>query len=92
MIQPEDRFTANKKKFLSSVFSDEMMLMNLETGNYIGLNAVSTDIFQLAEEETTTDRIIESLLKKYNVEEETCRAEVFSCINTMIEKGLLVKV
>ena len=92
MINPDALFRINREKFISSAFVDEMMLMNLETGNYIGLNAVSTDIFQLAEEETTVTRVIAFLRNKYEVDEETCRAEVISCINTMIEKGLLVKV
>ena len=92
MIKADTTFRINREKFISSAFVDEMMLMNLETGNYVGLNSVSTDIFQLAENEITAARVIELLLNKYDVEEETCRTEVISCIDTMIEKGLLVKI
>ena len=92
MIQPEDRFTANKKKFLSSVFSDEMMLMNLETGNYLGLNPVSSDIYKLAEENATAEEIIKNLLEKYDVEEAMCRAQVMTCITDMVDKEMLIKI
>lgn len=92
MQQIPDRFGVNKDKFLSSVFSDEMMLMNLETGNYIGLNAVSTDIYKLAEQKITAEEIIKTLLEKYDVEETMCREQVMVCIEKMIEKDVLFKV
>lgn len=40
MITPADSFMVNNDKFISSGFGDEMMLMNLETGDYIGLNNI----------------------------------------------------
>ena len=92
MIQSDDRFTTNNKKFLSSVFSDEMMFMNLETGNYLGLNPVSSDIYKLAEEDATAEEIIKNLLEKYDVEEEICRTQVMTCINDMLDKEMLIKI
>ncbi len=91
MVQPDDHFTVNNKKFLCSAFSDEMMLMNLETGNYLGLNPVSTDIYKLAEQNATIEEILKNLLQKYDVDEETCRAQVITCINDMLDKGMLIK-
>lgn len=92
MINPEATFRINREKFISSAFADEMMLMNLETGNYLGLNAVSTDIFQLAEEETSATQVIAFLRNKYEVDEETCRDQVMTCIETMMEKNMLIKI
>lgn len=91
MIGNDECFTINRDKFISSAFGDEIMLMNLETGDYIGLNTVSADIYKLAEEKTSARQIINSLLKQYNVEEEECRAQVITCIESMMEKELLVK-
>ena len=68
-----------------------MMLMNLETGDYVGLNVVSADIFSQSEEKTTAQQIISFLLQKYNIDEEVCKAEVITCIEKMMEKDLLVK-
>ena len=92
MISLEEPFIINREKFISSGFGDEIMLMNLETGDYVGLNEVSADIFKLAEEKTTAKPIINFLLKKYNVEEEVCTQQVLTCIEDMMEKELLVKI
>jgi hypothetical protein len=92
MINIDECFTVNRDKFISSALGDEIMLMNLETGNYIGLNIVSADIYKLAEEKTSAQQIINSLLKIYDVEEEVCIAQVLTCIENMMEKNLLVKI
>jgi hypothetical protein len=91
MIGNDECFTVNRDKFISSAFGDEIMLMNLETGDYIGLNTVSADIYRMAEEKTSANQIINSLLKQYNVEEGECRSQVVTCIETMMQKELLVK-
>ena len=92
MIKVDDLFTVNSDKFISSAFGDEMMLMNLETGDYIGLNEVSADIFRLAEKKASVEQIINHLLQHYNVEEDVCRVQVLSCIENMLEKELLIKI
>jgi hypothetical protein len=91
MINNNDLITVNKEKFISSSFGDEIMLMNLESGDYIALNAVSADIYKLAEEKTTAEEIIKSLLNSYNVEEEECRSQALICIESMMEKQMLIK-
>ena len=88
----EQCFTINRNKFISSALGDEIMLMNLETGNYVGLNIVSADIYRLAEKKTSAKQIINSLLNIYDVEEEVCKAQVLTCIENMMEKELLVKI
>ena len=41
-------YLSNQKKFIASEFGDEMILMNLDTGDYINLNIVSADIWKQA--------------------------------------------
>ncbi len=91
MITAADTFIVNSEKFISSGFGDEMMLMNLETGDYIGLNTVSADIWRQAEKQTTAQQIIDYLLQQYDVEETVCKTEVITVMQQMLEKGLLIK-
>ena len=91
MIGLEENVIVNRDKFISSGFGDEMMLMNLETGNYVGLNSVSADIWRQAENKTSPKEIIDHLLKLYNVDEEVCKGQVLTCMTEMLEKELLLK-
>ncbi len=91
MIAISDSFIVNNNKFISSGFGDEMMLMNLETGDYVGLNTVSADIWRQAEKQTTAQQIIDYLLQQYDVEETVCKTEVITVMQQMLEKDLLIK-
>ncbi len=91
MIDITGSFIVNTNKFISSGFGDEMMLMNLETGDYVGLNTVSADIWRQAEKQSTAQQIIDYLLQQYDVEEEVCKREVLTAMEEMLEKGLLIK-
>ena len=91
MLTLADSFIVNTNKFISSGFGDEMMLMNLETGDYIGLNTVSADIWKQTEKQITAQQIIDYLLQQYDVEEEVCKREVITAMQQMLEKGLLIK-
>lgn len=91
MINNQEHFIVNREKFISSAFGDEMMLMNLDTGDYVALNTVSADIYRLADEKTTAEEVINILLQRYEVKEEECREQVTACIKSMIEKELLLK-
>ena len=78
MVTINDSFIINRTKFISSGFGDEIMLMNLETGDYVGLNIVSADIWRQAEKQITAQQIINYLLEQYDVEQEVCRTEVLT--------------
>jgi len=90
MITTADTIMINNDKFISSGFGDEMMLMNLETGDYIGLNSVCADIWGQAEKKITAQQIIDYLLQQYDVGEEICKREVLTAMQQMLEKGLLI--
>jgi hypothetical protein len=91
MINLNETFTVNQDKFISSAFGDEIMLMNLETGDYLALNSVSADIFTQATQKTTANNIINYLINKYDVEEETCKTQVLACLENMFEKEVIIK-
>ncbi len=84
-------YIANTKQFISSDLGDEMILMNLESGDYIALNGTSADIWKLAENEANMDTIIDRLMEQYEVDKEVCKIETIACVKKMAEKGLLLK-
>lgn len=87
------QYTANTNKFIASEFGDEMILMNLESGDYVNLNQVSADIWRKAESsKITMEDLINFLLEEYDVSQEICTKETSECIQQMTEKDLLLKV
>ena len=89
MIDLNKHFVPNSDKFISSDLGNEVMLMNLDTGDYIALNSVSAEIYKLAAKKMTLSQIINILLEKYHVQEPDCTRQVLQCVQSMMEKELL---
>jgi hypothetical protein len=75
----------------STVFTqldDEMVLLNLETGTYFGLDALGSRIWKLIEQGATEAAIFEQLLTEYAVEPLELRADLSAFLDLLGEKGL----
>lgn len=73
------------------VFRDlqgEMVLLNLQTGVYFGLDQVGTRIWQLLQDHRSVQAMLERLLEEYNVAEAQCRDDLMRFIAQGLEKGL----
>lgn len=68
----------------------ERVLLHIETGEYYGLNALGAQIFELAEERPTIERVVVSLQETHpNVDPERVRADVLAFIQDMQSYELL---
>jgi hypothetical protein len=71
------------------VLGDEAVLLNLVTGTYFGLDDVGTRMWQILSEHESTDKVIETMLNEYDVEEGLLRSDLDKLINNLIENGLV---
>ena len=69
----------------------EAVLLNLKTGVYLGLNPVGTRIWQLLQEDGALSRVMEVMLREYNVTEEKLAQDLLDLIGQMEEQGLLAE-
>lgn len=67
----------------------EVVILNLESGIYFGLNAVGGDIWSYIQTEHTIEDIIQHMLQLYRVERARCEAEVFALMQNMASRGLI---
>lgn len=57
---------------MTSEVDGEMVLMNVNSGEYFGLDEISSNIWRLIDGKRSFTNIVEELLKEYEVDEETC--------------------
>lgn len=67
----------------------EMVLLDLNSGIYFGLNAVGADIWNFVREEKSVEEIQHYLMSQYAVSLERCEAEVISLLSRLSERGLI---
>jgi len=85
-----------KIKFADTVFAQEvdgeMVLLDMNSENYFGLDAVGTDIWQAIREHKNMEKVLETLLEQYDVEEEVLKKDLLVFVQRLEESGLITVV
>lgn len=74
------------------VFRDlagEAVLLHVGTGTYFGLDSVGTRMWHLLAEHGSPEKVVETMLTEYTIEEDGLRRDVDRLIGQLMEKGLL---
>jgi len=84
----------NKKViFADTVFAQEvdgeMVLLDMNSENYFGLDPVGTDIWKAMQEQETLKEVLDTLLEQYDVEEEVLKEDLSSFVKKLLENGLI---
>ena len=74
----------------SAVIDEEVALMSIETGKYYAVNSVASDIWRILEKPSSVDELITSLTSEYDVDNETCTAQVIPFLEKLISEGLIL--
>ncbi|PHS41833.1 MAG: PqqD family protein [Sulfurovum sp.] len=82
-----------KVTFAETVFAQEvdgeMVLLDMESENYFGLDEVGTAIWQAMQEKETLKEVFEVLSEQYEVEAEMLEKDLSDFVNKLVESGLV---
>ena len=67
----------------------ELVMMDIESGNYIGLSPVGTRIWELLEQPRSVGDLTATLEAEYDVPSEVCRAETSAFLEQLVQNGLV---
>jgi hypothetical protein len=67
----------------------EVVIMDITTGKYYGLNPVSSDIFLRCSNEISVKDLISALMESYTVERSACEKETLDMLNVFLKKGII---
>jgi len=74
---------------ISQEVSGETVLLDLESENYFGLDAVGTRIWQLIKENDDLRAIYNTLLEEYEVEEKRLQTDLEAILGEVTQLGLV---
>lgn len=82
----------SKLVFSDTVFAQEvdgeMVLLDMNTENYFGLDSVASDIWKLLQDGKTLGETYDALLEMYEVEPDTLKSDLDVFVNTLLENKL----
>ena len=68
---------------------DSYVLLDVEGGEYLTLNATAADIWSALEQPATSESLTDLLVQKYQVGHDECRSSVDAMIEHFHSRGLL---
>lgn len=75
-----------KQDWISAKVGDEIVMMSVSNGRYLGLNSVGACIWEMLETPMTMEAIKEQLLEQFNVSAAVCDVEVTAFIEKLAEQ------
>ncbi|MEB3210527.1 MAG: PqqD family peptide modification chaperone [Leptolyngbyaceae bacterium] len=88
MISDDSVLVAATEQLSSSV-SEEIVILNLKSGAYYGLNATGSRIWDLIQEPKSVRDIRDILLKEYDVDADVCESALYSLLKELSISGLV---
>jgi hypothetical protein len=89
-LTPDTFVLRNEQKFLISHIGDEVVMMDIDKGVYIGINSVGSSIWNMLEQELPVKEIVFSLTDKYDISAEQCEKETLTYLHQMLEQDMLM--
>jgi hypothetical protein len=74
---------------LEADVNGEIVALHIEKGQCYGMNGVASRVWALLAEPTTPEQICAKLSGEYEVELETCRADVMALLDDLRKEGLI---
>ena len=87
-IQDEQKVVISPEVLFQEV-SGEMVLLDLSSESYFGLDAVGARIWGLLESGATVGEVLDTLMQEYEVERETLEVDVGELLDRLLEAGLI---
>lgn len=67
----------------------ELVLLDLESGIYFGLDAIGVRIWRLIEDGNSLSAVIEAMLAEFDVEREVLERDLLELVGTLESRGLV---
>ena len=86
-----EKFIQNKA-IVQSKIGEEVVMLDMDSGFYFGLNSVASVIWGLLAEGICFDKLIDQLMAQFDVERALCEADTLELLDQMLEKNIIRKV
>jgi hypothetical protein len=77
------------KNQVSCDLAGELVILNLKSGMYYGLDSVGARIWNLIQEPKTVSAVLDTLLEEYDVEPDRCESDLFLLLSDLAGRDLL---
>lgn len=77
------------KEIIQSKIGDEVVMLDMESGFYFGLNSVASVIWSMMETEISFNELIDHLMARFDVGRSLCESDTRELISQMLDKKII---
>lgn len=89
-ISPDTFISRNESKFLANSLGDELVMMNMQNGDFISMNRVGADIWNFLAVPMTVKQLVAELLNCYTISEQQCLEETVDFLKSSLSQQLFI--
>ncbi len=89
ILQLDSIVQRHEDKIMSSSLGDELVMMNFESGDYFGINAIGNKIWEYLKEPIQVNVIIKNLCALYDVAPAQCEEETLSFVSNLLKEDMI---
>ncbi|MBY0481740.1 MAG: PqqD family protein [Chitinophagaceae bacterium] len=89
-IHLESIIEGRKEQILASEVGNDLVMMDIENGQYITLNRVARIIWQQIETPISVTELLKALMQRFNVTKEECTNDTLEYLHNMYEQNLII--
>lgn len=78
-----------KTGYVSASLGEDEAVLDLASGNYLGLNATAAHVWRLLETPQSVDDLTAALTDEFSVAADLCRIEVLELLEKLSQAGLI---
>jgi hypothetical protein len=82
-------YKRDEGNFLISQLGQELVLMDTKTGDYLGINAVGTHIWNLLADSKSVQELVTDLISRFEVPEAHCKTEVEQFLSDLEKRKMI---
>lgn len=84
-----DSVISSGRELVFSNLADEIVILNLKSGVYHGLESVGARIWELIAEPASVSQVRDALLEEYEVEPDRCERDLLELVEELKGHGLV---
>ena len=77
---------------VASTIDEELVVLNERTGEYQGLTGIGPEVWDRIQDPVTVGTVVDQVMAEYDVDRETCTADVSDFVADLIEHDLAERV
>jgi hypothetical protein len=89
MITINNTVQQNTANLLTSEVGDELVMMDMDGGNYISLNRIGRVIWEMLIQPVLVSELIANLTLRFNIDEETCTTDTLEYLENMLAQKVI---